>query len=74
MSQLPLNALRTLVAVVRHGGVSRAAESLHLTHGAVSHQIHGVQESLNVALFEKRGRNLVPTREAAEIVSGPSLI
>ena len=69
MSQLPLNALRTLVAVVRHGGVSRAAESLHLTHGAVSHQIHGVQESLNVTLFEKRGRNLVPTREAATYIA-----
>lgn len=69
MSHIPLNALRTLVAVVRHGGVSRAAEALHLTHGAVSHQIHAVQGALDIALFEKRGRNLVPTREASAYVA-----
>lgn len=65
----PLNALRTLVAVVRHGGVSRAAEKLHLTQGAVSHQIRAVQNMLGMPLFEKRGRNLVPTREAAAYIA-----
>ena len=57
----PLHALRALIAVVRHGGVSRAAEQLHLTQGAVSHQIRAVQDALGLALFEKSGRRLAPT-------------
>ena len=57
----PLHALRALIAVVRCGGVSRAAEQLHLTQGAVSHQIRAVQDALGVALFEKNGRQLAPT-------------
>jgi LysR family transcriptional regulator, glycine cleavage system transcriptional activator len=65
----PLNSLRTLVAVFRHGGVSRAAEKLHLTQGAVSHQIHTVQNALGMPLLEKRGRKLVPTREAMAYVA-----
>jgi LysR family glycine cleavage system transcriptional activator len=56
-----LHALRTLITVVRHGGVSRAAERLHLTQGAVSHQIRALQEALGLALFEKDGRRLLPT-------------
>lgn len=66
---VPLNALRTLVAVVRYGGVSRAAAQLHLTHSAVSHQIRAVQETLGLALFEKRGRTLVPTRLGAAYIA-----
>ena len=65
----PLNSLRTLVAVVRHGGVSRAAEKLHLTQGAVSHQIHNIQSALGMPLLEKRGRHLVPTRAAMAYVA-----
>ncbi len=56
-----MHALRTLITVVRHGGVSRAAEQLHLTQGAVSHQIRALQEALGLALFAKDGRRLVPT-------------
>ena len=61
----PLNALRALVAVVRHGGVSRAAGQLHLTQGAVSHQLRAVQDALGVPLFAKKGRQLAPTPAAA---------
>lgn len=65
----PLNALRTLAAVVKHGGVSRAAEKLCLTHSAVSHQIHAVQEALDTPLFEKHGRMLRPTAAAAAYIA-----
>lgn len=60
----PLNALRIFVAVARLGGVSRAAEALHLTHSAVSHQIRALQEDLGITLFEKRGRGLALASEA----------
>lgn len=54
-----LKALRIFVAVARHGGVSRAAEALHLTHGAVSHQVRSLQAELGITLLEKNGRGIV---------------
>lgn len=56
--QPSLNALRIFLAVARSGGVTRAAEALHLTHSAVSHQIRALQEELGIDLFEKKGRGL----------------
>ena len=63
-----LNALRVFVAVARSGGVSRAAEELHVTHSAVSHQIRSLQSELGVTLFEKSGRGLMLTEQARAYV------
>ena len=60
-----LNALRAFAAVARHGGVSRAADALNLTHSAVSHQIRALQEELGVTLFDKAGRGLSLTSEGS---------
>ena len=49
----------------RHLSFVRAAEELHLTHGAVSRQIKLLEESLGVALFERRNRAVFLTREGA---------
>ena len=38
-SQLPLNALRAFEAAARHASFTHAAEELHVTQAAVSHQI-----------------------------------
>ena len=64
-----LNALRAFVAVARHGGVSRAAEALNLTHSAVSHQIRALQEELGVTLFDKAGRGLSLTGEGSRFAA-----
>ncbi|MGL4316019.1 MAG: LysR family transcriptional regulator [Pseudomonas sp.] len=63
MSQeLPsLNALHAFEAVARLHSVSRAADELHVTHGAVSRQIKTLEEQLGVALFVKEGRGLRPS-------------
>lgn len=45
-------------AVCRGGGVSRAAEVLHLTPGAVSQQIKQLECGLGVPLFMKAGREV----------------
>lgn len=47
--------------VVREGGVTKAAEALHLTPQTVSGQIKLLEEQLDGALFERQGRRLVPT-------------
>jgi len=51
-----LGPLRVLDAVNRAGGVTRAAELLHITPGAVSHQIHALESALQAPLFRKSGR------------------
>ena len=54
----PLGSLRVFVAAAQTGSVTAAAAQLHLTHGAVSHQLRGLQDYLGVALFERNGRGL----------------
>lgn len=52
----PLSALRSFEAAGRHENFSRAAEELHVTHAAVSHQIKALEQWLEVPLFERRTR------------------
>jgi len=74
----PLNAVRAFVAAARHQSFSRAAQELHVTHGAVSRQIKGLEEDLGVALFERRVRQVVLTVEGqafyAQAEAGLALI
>ncbi|HAT30681.1 MAG TPA: LysR family transcriptional regulator [Janthinobacterium sp.] len=57
MSKLPaLNTLRFFDVAARLGSFVKAAEELHLTHGAISRQIRLLEEALGTALFERRNR------------------
>ena len=58
----PLPALRVFESAARHGNFSRAADELHLTHGAISHQVKSLEQSLGVVLFRRgrRGVSLTP--------------
>src|SRR5512146_2632646 len=57
--RLPLNALPAFRAVAELGNLRAAAETLHLTHSAVSQQIRGLEEQLGFELFDRRGRRVV---------------
>jgi LysR family glycine cleavage system transcriptional activator len=54
----PLQTLRAFEAVVRLGSVSRAAEELGRTHGAVSKQLRALREDMGVSLFDRAGTGL----------------
>lgn len=54
----PLNALRAFEAAARLQSISRAADELHVTHGAVSRQVRLLEEELGIALFSKDGRGV----------------
>lgn len=60
-----LNAIRVFEVAARHLNFVRAAEELHVTHGAVSRQIRQLEDMLGVALFERRNRAVFLTREGA---------
>jgi LysR family glycine cleavage system transcriptional activator len=59
----PTQALRALEAVARTGSLTKAAEAMHLTHGAISHQLKGLEEDLGVRLVERKGRGIRLTDE-----------
>jgi DNA-binding transcriptional LysR family regulator len=54
-------ALRSLVAVERHGSVGAAAASLDYTPSAVSQQIKRLEAQTGVALLERQGRGVLLT-------------
>ncbi len=55
--------------IAREGGLSRAAEQLHLTHSTLSAQLRSLEEFLGGPLFERRGRRLVLTPLGEEAAS-----
>ena len=68
MSHLPpLNALKCFEAAARSGSFSKAAEELHVTQSAVSHQIRQLEEWFGFQLFERLGRHTAPTPRAVEL-------
>jgi len=52
----PLTALRAFEAAARHLSFSKAADELHVTHAAVSHQIKALEGHLGIALFHRMTR------------------
>lgn len=73
MVRLPsLAGLRCFEVAARTENFSRAADELHLTHGAVSRAIRGIEDELGVPLFERRSRRVFLTtagRTLADAVS-----
>ena len=63
MIRPPLHALQGFVATARLGNLSRAAESLHLTISALSHQIRGLEERLGQRLFVRNPRGVALTAD-----------
>lgn len=57
----PLSALRPFEAAARLESFSRAAEELHLTHGAVSHQVRALEGHLGAPLFARHGKRVALT-------------
>jgi LysR family glycine cleavage system transcriptional activator len=63
----PLNALRAFEASARHLSFVKAADELHVTPAAVSHQVKKLEEYLGVALFRRLQRGLL-LAEAGQVL------
>ena len=50
---IELRHLRTIMAIHAAGSVAQAAEQLHITQSALSHQIKAIRDQLGVDLFVK---------------------
>lgn len=64
----PLNALRTFEAAARHLSLVAAANELCVTPAAISHQIRGLEDYLQVALFKRVKRRVVLTDQGQLIL------
>jgi len=65
----PMNTLRAFEAAARHLSFTLAAEELHVTQAAVSHQIKALEEALGVKLFRRLNRAIRLTEEGQEFVT-----
>ncbi|NLS00164.1 LysR family transcriptional regulator [Rhizobium sp. P38BS-XIX] len=52
--RLEIDALRALLAIRHHGGITRAAEALGLSQSAVSHKIKRLETNLDCDLLNRR--------------------
>ncbi|AWZ02865.1 HTH-type transcriptional regulator LeuO [Rhodobiaceae bacterium] len=62
--KLDLNLLQVFDAVYTAGGITAAAEKLRLTQPAISNALKRLREHLDDPLFERVGKQFVPTPEA----------
>jgi LysR family transcriptional regulator, glycine cleavage system transcriptional activator len=68
----PLSALRAFEAAARLMSFSKAADELHVTPAAVSHQIHALEQDLGVKLFHRMNRSIELTASARVLLPGLS--
>ena len=66
--QLDVESLRTFLAVLDRGGMTRAAEHLGVTQSAVSWKIKRLEQRVGRALLIRDGHDLRPTRDGRTLV------
>ena len=57
----PLSSLRPFEAAARLESFSRAADELHLTHGAISRQVRALEDHVGTQLFSRHGKRVALT-------------
>lgn len=63
----PLNAANAFATTARLGSLRRAAEALHVSPSAVSHQIRHLESWLQIKLLQRRGRGVALTETGREL-------
>ena len=61
---MEIHQLELFLAVMEYSSVTRAAEKMNLSPGAVSLQLRGLAEELRTELFSRSGKRLVATPDA----------
>src|SRR5215469_16273695 len=59
--------LELFLAVMNSPSMTRAAEKVYLSPGAVSLQLHNLAEELHTELFVRNGKRLIPTAAAMRL-------
>jgi LysR family transcriptional regulator for metE and metH len=73
-SRIELKDLRLVSAIAAFGSVTRAAQKLHSSQSALSHQLISLERNLDTRLFDRVGRAMVPTAAGLELIRGAQRI
>lgn len=68
---MDLRLVEYFVAVIDHGGTTRAAQALYIAQPSLSQAIRTLERQLGVTLFDRSGRHLVLTPDG-EAFTGPA--
>ncbi|HHQ69273.1 MAG TPA: LysR family transcriptional regulator [Halothiobacillaceae bacterium] len=71
---LELRHLRTLAAIAQTESLAQAAERLHVTQSALSHQIRAIESYYNTPLFSRRSRPMRPTEAGRRFLAAAEVI
>ena len=66
---MDLHQLKTFVVVAREGSITRASELLHLSQPAVSAHIKGIEDALDLTLFERTPRGMSLTADGKRLLA-----
>jgi DNA-binding transcriptional LysR family regulator len=64
---MDVHQLEVFLAVMNSSSMTRAAEKIHLSPGAVSIQLHNLANEVHAELFVHQGKRLVPTPAAKRL-------
>jgi len=70
MNKPPLHALSAFVTAARTRNLTRAAEQLHVTVSALSHQMRGLEERLGARLFRRTPRGVELSAAGRQLLKG----
>lgn len=73
-SILEIRHLRMLNALAEAGSVSRAAQRLHLTQSAVSHQLKALSVHYGVPVVKRHGQSVVLTQAGTRLVAAAKAV
>lgn len=67
--QLDIESLRVLLAVLDHGGMTKAAQRLNMGQSAVSRKVQRLEDRVGRPLLIRDGHTLRPTRDARSLLA-----
>jgi LysR family transcriptional regulator for metE and metH len=71
---LEVRHLRLMETVAREGGITKAANRLHLTQSALSHQLRDIEEKLGTPLFLRLNKRMLLTQAGERLLNAAPLV
>jgi LysR family transcriptional regulator for metE and metH len=71
---LEVRHLRLVEAVAREGGLTKAANRLHVTQSALSHQLRDIEDKLGVPLFLRLNKKMLLTQAGERLLSSAPIV
>lgn len=69
MQKISLHHLHVFAGVAAAGGVRRSSETLHRASSAIARSVAALEAALGVALFERKGQGMLPTRAGEAVLA-----